>query len=121
MKRVMVILTLLLTAFAFSWSGHDALTYIIVSQYEDDFDAFVEITPYTYSDVDTQQYNPAIEGFYDYLGEDYLPEEDLDLYSSIFPNPKPVDNLAPLWQILSVYSRRQPGAETHGIQNAFLH
>ncbi|MDD4826122.1 MAG: phospholipase [Mesotoga sp.] len=121
MKRVMVILTLLLTAFAFSWSGHDALTYIIVSQYEDDFDAFVEITPYTYSDVDTQQYNPAIEGFYDYLGEDYLPEEDLDLYSSIFPNPKPVDNLAPLWQILSVYSYEpdlgmDKGLELKGIE-----
>ena len=110
-----------MTAFAFSWSGHDALTYIIVSQYEDDFDEFVQITPYTYADVDTQDYNPAIEGFTIILVKTICPEEDLDLYSSIFPNPKPVDNLAPLWQILSVYSYRpdlgmDKGLELKGIE-----
>jgi hypothetical protein len=40
---------------------------LIVSQYEEVFDKYVEITPYTYADVDTREYNPAIEGFYDYL------------------------------------------------------
>ncbi len=120
-KKVMMILILLLAVFGFSWSGHDALTYLIVSQYEEVFDKYVEITPYTYADVDTREYNPAIEGFYDYLGESYLPEEDLDLYSAVFPNPKPVDNLAPLWQILSVYSYEpdlgmDKGLELKGIE-----
>ncbi len=105
MKKTVLFLFIMLAVLGFAWSGHDALTYMIVSKLSLPLEKYVQITPYTYADVeDTHPYNPAITGFYDYLGKNYLPEEDNDLFTPVFSNPEPVNGAAPLWQILSVYA-----------------
>ncbi len=104
MKKALTLFFLLIAALGVSWSGHDVLTYMIVTRYNQLMEKIVEITPYTYADVDAQPYNPAIEEFVDYLGKNVTPEEDLDLVREIYPNPEPVDGMAPVWQILTIYS-----------------
>ncbi|NLX33810.1 MAG: phospholipase, partial [Thermotogaceae bacterium] len=91
MKKAILFLFIMLAALGFAWSGHDALTYTIVSRFSLPLEEYVQITPYTYADVDTHPYNPAITGFYDYLGKNYMPEEDIDLFIPVFPNPEPVN------------------------------
>ncbi|OAA29925.1 phospholipase [Kosmotoga arenicorallina S304] len=104
MKKLLTILVLFFALTAFAWSGHDALTYYIVSSMPDIADIRVPITPYTYENIDNRIYNMEKANFSDYLGQRYNPWEDDDVFISVFPNPLPVDNIAPLWQIFSVYS-----------------
>jgi len=104
MKKFFTVFLLLLAFTAFAWSGHDALTYYIISTMPDIANIRVPITPYTYEDIDSRGYNMEKANFNDYLGQEYNPWEDDDLFMPVFQNQKPVDNTAPLWQILSVYS-----------------
>ncbi|AKI97968.1 phospholipase [Kosmotoga pacifica] len=104
MKRLFTIFLLVFAVAGFAWSGHDALTYYIVSTMPDIMEIGVTITPYAYENIDTRIYNTEKANFDDYLGRGYNPWEDGGLFIPVFPNPEPVNNAAPLWQILSVYS-----------------
>lgn len=104
MKKFLIVISLLILTMAFGWSGHSTLTNLIVRELGSKVNELVEITPYSYSAIDNRPYNSENLLFEDYLGKTFIPEEDILLYKKIFDNPVPVDNKAPIWQILSVYS-----------------
>lgn len=104
MKKVLLVFFLFTVTLIFGWSGHSTMTNLIVSKLRDSVMDFVEITPYSYGTFDDRPYNADSFPFGDYLGKTFVPEEDSILFKQLFDNPYPVDNKAPIWQILSIYS-----------------
>lgn len=84
--------------------GHDALTYYCLDLDRDFLESRVELTPYSYGLQEDEPYNCEKAGFPDYLGQRHLTESDHELFLPFFKNSPPVENAAPVWQILTVYS-----------------
>lgn len=104
-RFTMILLICLHAIIIFSWTAHDALTYYILSSYKTKLSYKVEITPYIYSSFEKGRiYNTRKLRLYDYIGEDYVPESDRDIFKAVFYNAPPKDNKVPAWQILVVYS-----------------
>jgi hypothetical protein len=96
-------LFLILALSLFSWSGHDAITYFALKDIIDNLRTEVQITDYSYEHLDPGPYNPAVT-FDDYLGSVIVPEEDRGIFLPLYENRPPVDDKAPAWQVLVVYS-----------------
>lgn len=88
-----------------TWTAHDALTYYIINPYLSQLSYEVEITPYIYKAFEKdRKYNSFKLKLYDYIGENYIPEEDMSIFKPVFYNSPPKDFKVPAWQILVVYS-----------------
>ncbi|MFW6120851.1 MAG: phospholipase [Petrotogales bacterium] len=105
-KIVFCIVFILFIGMLFGWSGHDALTYYIIQDYLNILDINVPVTDYSYEMAETRNYNENTYRsiFEDYCGKIAAPPEDERLFSSVYPNPEPKNNMVPAWQILTVYS-----------------
>jgi len=95
------ILFMMFATISFGWSGHETYTYIVVNSLGIDVNELVEITKYSY--VENRVYNEpyyykddfaGTRKFFDSLGDGKFP-----------PDPKPVDNKLPAWQILTIYAQ----------------
>ena len=104
MKKLFIVVFVSILTIGFAWSGHSALTFYVLSGMDKTLDELISITPYNYYEIDQREYNPEILPFRDYLGEVFVPVEDLGLFRSVFDNKIPVDAKAPAWQILCTYS-----------------
>lgn len=110
MKKISLIVFLLISVFLFSWSGHEAFTYYLVQDLVNK-DSLIEITEYNYKE--DRVYN-----------EDYLVLEDVagqrkffeSLGDGVFPpDPLPINNRLPVWQILTIYSPEPDNGMDEGL------
>lgn len=87
----------------FSWSGHEAYTYLVVSSLKKyvELDKLIPITQYSYKE--TRVYNTKYYYTDDYAGQRKFFDP---LGDGVFPpDPKPVENKLPIWQILTIYAQ----------------
>ncbi|MDK2885877.1 MAG: hypothetical protein PWP54_435 [Thermosipho sp. (in: thermotogales)] len=110
MKKISFILFILVSLFLFAWSGHEAFTYYLVQNLPNK-DSLVKITEYSYKE--DRVYN-----------EEYLVLEDVAGQRKFFeplcdgkfpPDPSPVDNSLPVWQILTIYSPEPDNGMDEGL------
>ncbi|MCX7653237.1 MAG: hypothetical protein N2Z58_00945 [Fervidobacterium sp.] len=104
MKNFTVLIALVLLLFqtiVFSWSGHEAYTYLVISSTNIDKERLVTVTPYSYKE--TRVYNSEY-----YYKEDFAGKRKFfdDLGDGIFPpDPIPTNGKLPVWQILTIYAQ----------------
>jgi len=98
---LLLLLVTLLTTISFGWSGHEAYTYLVVNSLSIKLDELLEITDYSYEEDriynEKYYYKEDFAGtrrFFDPLGDGGFP-----------PDPKPVDNKIPAWQVLTIYAQ----------------
>ncbi len=88
-------------AVTFAWSGHEAYTYLVVSSLNIEKDKLISITPYTYKE--TRLYNAKYYYTDDFSGQRRFFD---DFGDGVFPpDPSPVDDKIPVWQILTIYAQ----------------
>ncbi|MCD6552280.1 hypothetical protein [Thermotoga sp.] len=97
MKTFVFAFLIIISSFLFSWSGHEGLTYYIVKDIVPD--ELVKITPYNYQEK--RVYNLSKLVLRDVCGENTIKAWEGAITP---PNPSPVDEKVPAWQILTVYS-----------------
>ncbi|MBO8140036.1 MAG: hypothetical protein J7J43_07210 [Thermosipho sp. (in: Bacteria)] len=110
MKKITLIIFVLISVFSFAWSGHEAFTYYLVQDLVNK-DSLIKITDYTYEE--DRIYN-----------EEYLVLEDVAGQREFFeplgdgkfpPDPPPMDNNLPVWQILTIYSPEPDNGMDEGL------
>jgi hypothetical protein len=101
MKRFAVLVWLFSLTVAFAWSAHETLTYLIVKSTLPNADDLVEITPYSYNEK--RIYNIERLILDDVCGRfmvNFIPS-----WAKFYPpDPAPINNKVPVWQVLTVYS-----------------
>ncbi|QTA38018.1 hypothetical protein JYK00_00250 [Thermosipho ferrireducens] len=115
-KYFFVLCTLTFLSLAFAWSGHEALTYLIVQDLPIK-NRMVKITDYSYEEnrIYNQDYLVVKDvsgerAFFDPLGDGKFP-----------PDPSPIDGfMLPVWQILTIYSPEPDNGMDEGLQLDFL-
>lgn len=101
MKRTLIFILalLLIVTSAFSWSGHSAYTYYLIQELPVK-DKLVSITEYSYKE--DREYNLEYLILEDVAGKRKF--IDVPYGMEIPPDPPPVNNQLPVWQILSIYA-----------------
>ncbi|SHH20488.1 phospholipase C/P1 nuclease family protein [Thermosipho atlanticus] len=110
MKKLLLSLFVLVSLVSFSWSGHEALTYYLIQDLPN-ASTLVEITPYNY--VEDRVYNQDFLVLEDVAGQRKFFEP---LGDGVFPpDPTPMNNKLPVWQILTIYSPEPDNGMDEGL------
>ncbi|MBO8160294.1 MAG: hypothetical protein H0Z24_01545 [Thermosipho sp. (in: Bacteria)] len=112
MKRSFFLIALILfTISLFAWSGHEALTYYLIQDLPGK-DSLVKIREYSYQEdrIYNEEYLvledvAGTRRFFEPLGDGEFP-----------PDPPPVDNKLPVWQILTIYSPEPDNGMDEGLK-----
>lgn len=101
MKKILLsfLVLLIFATSLLSWSGHAAYTYYIIQDIPD-IDKRVSITEYSYKE--DREYNLEFLILEDVAGKRKF--IDVPYGIDIPPDPPPINNQLPVWQILSIYS-----------------
>ncbi|WP_422095793.1 hypothetical protein [Thermotoga neapolitana] len=109
LRTILSVLLAAVSVLAFSWSGHEGLTYYIVKDIVPD--EMVKITPYNYQEK--RIYNLSKLVLEDVCGKGTMEAWEGALLP---PNPSPVEGKVPAWQILTVYSSEPDWGMDQGLE-----